>query len=79
MTKSQKKVVVEERINVRIKDLLEDLFLRLNLQHLLPLQHLQQDHHHRRTLGAFNQLRQHLLLQHQGLENTSYNRNILLC
>ena len=79
MTKSQKKVVVEERINVRIKDLLEDLFLRLNLQHLLPLQHLQQDHHHRRTLGAFNQLRQHLLLQRQGLENTSYNRNILLC
>ena len=75
MTKSQKKVVVEERI----KDLLEDLFLRLNLQHLLPLQHLQQDHLHRRTLGAFNQLRQHLLLQHQGLENTSYNRNILLC
>ena len=68
--KSQKRVVVVDRTKVRIKDLPEDLFLRLNLLHLqLLLQHLQHDHHLRR-LGVFNQLHQHLLLQHQG-ENTS--------
>ena len=69
--KSQKRVVVVvvDRTKVRIKDLLEDLFLQRNLLHLLLLlQHLQHDRHLRR-LGVFNQLHQHLLLQHQG-ENT---------
>ena len=65
--KSQKRVVlvVVDRTKVRIKDLPEDLFL-LNLLHLL-LQHLQHDHHLRK-LAVFNQLHQHLLLQHQGIE-----------
>ena len=67
--KSQKRVVMVDRTKVRIKDLLEDLFLQRNLLHLLLLlQHLQHDRHLRR-LGVFNQLHQHLLLQHQG-ENT---------
>ena len=65
--KSQKRVVLVlvDRTKVRMKDLPEDLFL-LNLLHLL-LQHLQHDHHLRK-LAVFNQLHQHLLLQHQGNE-----------
>ena len=64
--KSQKRAVVVDRTKVRIRDLLADLFLLLNLLHLLLLhQHLQHDHHLKK-LGAFNQLHQHLLLQHQG-------------
>ena len=67
--KNQKRVVMVDRTKVRVKDLLEDLFLQRNLPHLLLLlQHLQHDRHLRR-LGVFNQLHQHLLLQHQG-ENT---------
>ena len=64
--KSQKRVVV---VVNRAKDFPEDLLLLLNLLHLLLLQLLQHDHHLRR-LEVFNQLHQHLLLQHQG-DNTS--------
>lgn len=64
--KSQKQVVVVERIKAKIKDLLEDLFLQLNLRLQLLLLYLQQDHHLRR-LEVFNLPPQHLLqLQHQG-------------
>ena len=76
--KSQQRVVVEERIKVKIKDLLEDLFQQLNLLPQLLLQRLHQDHHLRR-LEVFNLLPQHLLPQHQGdLILKMHYRDILL-
>ena len=55
-------VVALVKIEVRSKDLQEDLFLLHNLLHLHL--HLQGQHH--RILGASSLLRQHLLLLLQG-------------